>query len=227
MQVDLSEAFDPMKPFKVIGIGLNKTGTKTLAACLKQLGYENHVSARRDLLAQYRKGQLEEIVDVVDQNETCADWPFPLAYKELFFHYRDGARYILTTRKDPAAWLDSLKRHSLRTPPDLHCRNLAFGCSYPHGLEQFHLDFYRGHNDDVVRFFARHDASHLLLEVSWDCGDGWGELCAFLGEPVPPSAFPHENKGTRPIPENIRRENIIRINQQLRALCATFRSTSP
>jgi hypothetical protein len=207
-----------MRPLKVIGIGLNKTGTKSLAACLKTLGYKKNVSIRRDLLVQYKNGYLEDIFKVVDENETFEDWPFPLIYKELFFRYGDNARYILTKRKDALSWLDSLKRHSLTTPPDEHCRLLSFGYNYPHGLETYHLDFYCRHNSDVAAFFADQNATHLLLEASWDTGDGWEKICSFLGQPVPVSGFPHENRGTQQIPEDIRKENLARINKQLRSL---------
>ena len=108
-----------------------------------------------------------------------------------------------------------MKRHSLRTHPDKHCRLLAYGYSYPHGLEKYHLEFYENHNFSVRRFFRKHNAEHLLLEISWDSGDGWEELCHFLHEPVPSLPLPHENKGSRQIPAEIERENQLRIDQQL------------
>ena len=207
-----------MKDFKVIGIGLNKTGTKTLRACLNALGYQKHVSVRPDLLVKFRGGHLDDVFDVVEKNQSFEDWPYPLMYRELFFRFGDGARYILTKRINGAAWLNSLKRHCLRTAPDGHLRLLAYGHNYPHGLEEYHLNFYDRHNHDVVEFFKKHDAEHLLLEVSWDSGDRWEKLCRFLGRPIPALPFPHENTGDTNIPEDIERENQIRINQQLRAL---------
>ena len=35
-----------------------------------------------------------------------------------------------------------------------------------------------------------------LLNVCWETGSGWQELCAFLGKPVPEIPFPHENKAS-------------------------------
>lgn len=208
-----------MKPFKVIGVGLNKTGTTTLSKCLGMLGYQRHVSVRRDLMAKYREGYLDEVFKVVEQNESFEDWPWPLMYKELFFRFGDRVRYVLTTRKSADAWLDSLKRHSLRTTPDKHLRLLAYGYNYPHGVEKHHLDFYRKHNEEVKKFFEDHNAQHLLLELSWDAGDGWEKLCHFLSEPIPALDFPHENKGSQPIAKEIEEENLRRIGQQLSLLC--------
>src|SRR5271167_1866475 len=208
-----------MENIKVVGIGLNKTGTTTLAECLRILGYKKHVSFRRDLLAEYRQGLLENAFRVIEENESFADWPFPLMYREIFFRFGDKARYILTKRVSALKWLESLKRHSLRTQPDKHSRLLAYGYNYPHGVEKYHLDFYEKHCFEVAKFFEHHNSKRLLLEVSWDAGDEWAKLCEFLDKPKPDSPFPHEKKGSAPIPSEIESENRIRIAQQLSLLC--------
>lgn len=207
-----------MAGVKIFGIGLNKTGTTTLAKCLAELGFQDHVSVRRDLLGKYREGRLNEIFSVVDAHQTFEDWPWPLMYKELFFRYGENGRYVLTKRRTPQVWLDSLKRHSLRTPIGKHCRLLAYGYNYPHGVEGYHLGFYEEHNRDVRNFFKYHGAEHLLLEISFDSGDGWSELCGFLGMPSPSELLPHENKGSVAIPAELEYENSLRINEQLSLL---------
>src|SRR5579859_2611094 len=102
---------------KIFGIGLNKTGTTTLGACLTRLGYR-HGSCRRDLLIAYREGRLDEIFAETDRLDSFEDWPYPLIYRELFFRYGEGAKFILTRRATPRIWLRSLMRHALRTNPD-------------------------------------------------------------------------------------------------------------
>lgn len=207
-----------MKPVKVFGIGLNKTGTKSLQSALRMLGFERHQSCRHDLLAAFRAGRLQEVFAVTDANESFEDWPYPLLFRELYARYTDRARYILTTRRTPATWLDSLKQHALRTPPDGHARILAYGHAYPHGLEREYLALYDRHITDVRAFFAHHGASHLLLEVCWETGDGWRELCPFLNEPIPAVPFPFENKGDTPIPPDIHAANLQRIAAQMKSL---------
>lgn len=202
--------------YKVFGIGLNKTGTKTLAAALKHLGFRQHISVRRDLLALYRRGYVEDIFKVIEDNEIFEDWPFPLMYREIYYRYGNNARFVLTKRKSSNAWLDSLKQHSLRTPPDEQCRLLAYGYNYPHGLEQYHIKFYEMHNENVTQFFNQHNSSSLLLEASWDSGDGWSKLCSFLNVQIPDIAFPHKNKGLEIKNDmGIESENLARIQQQL------------
>lgn len=203
---------------KIFGVGLNKTGTTTLAKCLDVLGCGKPVSCRGDLLGKFREGRLDEIFSVVELNDTFEDWPWPLMYQELFYRYGDSARYVLTQRSSANSWLDSLKRHSLRTPIDGHCRLLAYGYNYPHGLEEYHLSFYEKHNREVREFFSKNNADHLLLEISFDSGDGWEKLCNFLGKPIPSVPFPHENKGSNPIQTKIEKLNKERIEEQLKLL---------
>jgi hypothetical protein len=203
---------------KIVGIGLNKTGTTTLAACLKSLGYQRHVTVSAKLLASYRNGNIEDIFRVVEANDTFEDWPFPLAFKEIFYRFGERARFVLTTRKDARTWVESLKTQSLRTPPQGHLRLLAYGYNYPHGLEQEHMAIYERHNEEVRAFFRHHRSEHLLLEVCWERGDGWPELCGFLGVPVPSRDFPHQHKGSAPVAKRREAVNLAQIDQQLKLL---------
>lgn len=204
---------------KLFGIGLNKTGTSTLGACARLLGFR-HVSCRRDLLIRLRQGSLDELFAVCDAHDSFEDWPYPLAYRELFERYGDGARYVLTVRRSPEAWLRSLKNHALLTQPDAHCRLLAYGHAYPHGFEREHLAFYERHNAEVVAFFRERGASHLLATLCWEEGHGWPELCRLLGEPVPDLPFPHANRTRREALESqpLYEANAMRIREQLRLL---------
>ncbi len=207
------------KDLKIFGLGLNKTGTSTLAGCFKLLGIERHLSCRNDLLEKYRKGDIDGIFDVVDQFQSFEDWPYPLMYKELFSRYKDNALFVLTVRESVEKWLESLKRHSLRTHPTFHSRNLAYGYPYPHGYEKEHSEIYENHNRTVKDFFSAEGRSHQLLEVCWERGDGWNELCPFLDVPVPPTPLPHENSADHAaVDRNRLEENSRNIQQQLEEL---------
>jgi hypothetical protein len=202
---------------KVFGIGLNKTGTTTLAACLKILGYDRQCGYSHDLLEQYRSGNLELIFATLDAHDSFEDWPYPLMYREIFARYGKTARYVLTKRSSADKWLSSLKRHSLRTDPDRYSRQLVYGYHYPHGFEAEHIAIYTSPNEGVVDFFQERTASDVLLEICWEQGDGWQELCQFLKLPVPACPFPHENSGMLPIPTFREAENRRRIDQQMRS----------
>ncbi len=87
---------------KVFGIGLNKTGTKTLGACLVHFGY-NHKSVDAPAFELYKKGDLNGLFEIIDKYDSFEDWPWPLIYKEIDEKFRDS-KFILTTRKTPEIW---------------------------------------------------------------------------------------------------------------------------
>ncbi|MEO1000447.1 MAG: sulfotransferase [Pseudomonadota bacterium] len=181
------------KPFRVVGIGLNKTGTTSLKLALTELGWR-HMKRTPRLFKHWRQGNLDALFAEAEAFESFEDWPWPLAFREAYARWGDGARYILTRRKSPEAWVESLKRHALRTPPDRNPRKRIFGHDYPHGKEAEHIVFYQSHLEEVRAFFAAPERRPLFAELSWDDGDGWAELCAFLREQAPDLPFPHGNR---------------------------------
>jgi FkbM family methyltransferase len=182
----------PARP-KVFGIGLGKTGTTSLAEAFEALGFR-HAPPQVPLLLQYREGRIGEIVAEAEPWESFDDFPWPLVYRELAEAYPD-ARFVLTLRESPEAWIESLVAHAGRTGESVF-KEIAYGYALPFGHEEHHLDLYRRHEADVRAFFA--DRPDRLLVVSWDAGGGWDELCDFLGLPVPDRPFPWANQD----PEN-------------------------
>jgi hypothetical protein len=128
---------------KIFGIGLHKTGTTTLGKCFRTLGF-SHMSCRKDLLLQFRQGQLEDIFSEIDKYQSFEDWPYPLMYRELAEHYPD-AKFVLTLRKNEDVWLESFNRHSLRRSPTQNAQKLAYGVSYTFGNEDYLKTLYSNH----------------------------------------------------------------------------------
>ena len=187
------------KTHKVFGIGLNKTGTSSLKVALRRLGYD-HSPRRNALLRDMFDGDMSSIYADAETYESFEDWPWPLVYKEIFAKYGDSARYILTRRATPDIWLNSIRKHAERVKAKMYRRKI-FGYAYPHGVEQVYLDFYTRHLVEVRQFFADNNASHLLCELCWEEGDGWLELCDFLGEPLQKSDFPNSNSSMNAEPD--------------------------
>ena len=173
---------------KIFGIGLNKTGTKTLGSCLEMLGY-NHHSYDEDLTRDYIFGKMDRIWEAADRYESFEDWPWPLMYEELAQRYPD-ARFILTVRASPEIWLRSLARHATRVPPQEHVDRLIYGYNYPEVAANEYLAFYERHNREVLAKLG-----DRCLAICWENGDGLAELSRFLGRPVPGGSLPHENAG--------------------------------
>jgi len=206
---------------KVFGIGLNKTGTTTLGECLTTLGYR-HQSYSSAALDAFVHGRVDQVVEMTRNFDSCEDWPWPLAWRELYAHYGDDARFILTTRASPQIWVESLKKHALNTHPTRAMRPLIFGHYYPHGYEAEHIAAYERHNDAVRDFFAR-EAPHALLELCWENGDRWDRLCSFLGHDVPDRPFPHIRPRATGVDPAIRAQNQAQIDRQLAELAAGHR----
>lgn len=180
---------------KIFGIGLNKTGTTTLAACFRELGFR-HTSCNLRLMQCVDRGDLAPVFDHADRYDSFEDWPWPLLYQELDRRY-DDAKFVLTRRSSASVWFNSLKRHALRTGPTEY-RSIAYGHFMPLGKREEHIAIYRRHNSAVRSYFSRRDDK--LIEICWEEGDGWDELCSFIGVPAPQHELPHENKGRSKLP---------------------------
>ena len=157
---------------KVFGLGLSKTGTSTLRACLHELGYRN-VGYRSDLLLDWSVGRFDRIWSTIDANDSFQDWPVPLLYSDLMKRFGGDAFYILTVRKDAATWLESLKKHALLQPPDrARFRKIAYGIEYPQLDEAGQLARYEQHNTAVIQLASELGLSDRLRVFCWERGDG-------------------------------------------------------
>lgn len=183
----------PASP-KVVGIGWAKTGTTTLGAALRTLGYD-HCSTRLDLVVPATIGRLEPVLEVVERHESFDDWPWPLLYAEIDAAF-PGSRFVLTTRA-PDRWLASYRNMVRRQPPTspelAGIRTAIYGRDPEQLTDDELVGIVADHQAAVRRHFA--DRPSSLLEVDWAAGAGWEELCTFLDRSVPEAPFPHENRG--------------------------------
>lgn len=177
---------------KVLGIGLNRTGTTTLGVCLRHWGF-NHRACDHAAFELWRTGRYDELLSVVRQYDSFEDWPWPLIYREIDEAF-PGTKFILTRRKDPQTWFDSLCRHAERIGPTDY-RESIYGHAMPHGHREEYIAFYERHNEAVRAYFR--DRPDDFLEVCWEQGDGWDELSSFLGLQRPDLPFPHANQTPR------------------------------
>jgi hypothetical protein len=176
---------------KIIGVGLNKTGTTTLGACFKILGFR-HLSMRRDLVMAWRDGRLDKIFAETDRYDSFEDWPYPLIYRELAERYTD-AKFILTVRASPEIWLESISSHALRIAATGEVRKLIYGAAFPQNAPEQYLAVYDRHNREVLDFLG-----DRVRKLCWETGDGWSELCSFIDVPQPDMPMPWQNRAARP-----------------------------
>ena len=178
-----------MKP-KVIGIGLNKTATKSLAQCLEAMGYNNQTYSLR-AFSQYQQQDWPSLFSLMDQFDSFEDWPWPLMYKEIDQQYPD-AKFILTTRSTADVWYRSLCKMAVRMGPLKDFEQAIYGYAMPQGHRDEHLAFYETHNRDVREYFASRPGK--LLEICFDHTVSMKSLCDFLDQPFIDFIPPHANK---------------------------------
>ena len=174
---------------KVVGIGLSKTGTTTLREVFRVLGFE-YVGFDGELTNAVLDGETRSALEVLDPYEAAANFPWALMYREI-----DAAcsntRFVLTVRRDSQTWLKSLHSQAKKRPNSAY-RERIYGCRNLRGHEDRLLKYYENHNQQVRDYFARRPKA--LLELCWETGAGWHELCEFLEVPIPMAPFPHANR---------------------------------
>ena len=174
---------------KIFCIGFQKTGTSTIRDALRLLGYRV-CSVRYHLIGPIRRGDFAPVEEVIAEFDAFQDNPWPLIFRELDAAH-PGSRFIMTIR-DEAPWLRSVVNH-LGVLPD-RMQKLVYGHGAPGGYEDVVLARYRRHNDEVFAYFA--DRPDDILVVDFSKGDGWAEICDFLGCDVPAVPLPHANART-------------------------------
>ena len=183
---------------KVFVIGLSKTGTTSINAALARLGltawhWANPITRQMLTLADAELADaLSDIPCAAMMADLAARWP--------------SARFILTQRPQEG-WQASMRRHfdfgGQETLAGMRAW-LARPGGWPHGerFHALHTAFYTRHAD-LAAAQAAHEAAvdacfagqqGRLLRFNLFGGHGWGELCGFLGLPVPDAPFPHENR---------------------------------
>lgn len=176
-----------MRRPKVFGIGFHKTGTKTLAAALGQLGYK--VAGPNGVRNPKIKDEVYSMAfQLVAQYDAFQDNPWPIIYRELDVKY-PGSKFILTLRPTES-WIRSVVQHfgTSSTP----MREWIYGVGYPKGNEDIYISRYERHNREVIEHFRSRPHDLLVLRIAE--GEGWLRLCNFLGHEIPAADFPHLNK---------------------------------
>lgn len=170
---------------KVIGVGLNKTGTKTLGYYLKHWGFR-HKTYDLDAFNLYRAGQIDELLEMMTEYDSFEDWPWPLMFRQIDERFPD-ARFVLTVRRSDEVWYRSLCNMAVRMGPFHRYEKHIYGYAMPQGRRHEHLQYYRQHNQAVEDLFR--DRPSKLIKVCWETGDNAQTLADFLGitaEQIPP-----------------------------------------
>jgi hypothetical protein len=197
-----------MEEEKIFGIGLSRTGTTSLTAAFKVLEYRSiHYPGfyfKNLLTVKIAENELENY-------ETLTDVPVAYIFKELDVQY-PNAKFILTVRDDES-WLKSVRKFFTRPegnsskgrlvdflrclkPKNKHWRRVYVLRHLVYGAFKFndrkYLKGYQRHNAEVQDYFKGRENKLLVVNLIKE-ENKWDKICAFIGKPIPETAFPHKN----------------------------------
>jgi hypothetical protein len=176
---------------KVFGIGLNKTGTRSLAAAMRILGYrtlhkgDNATSALVDLALTEGMPLLSHIGERYD---AYFDVHAIVKSYALLDRQYPGSKFILTTR-GLDGWLLSREKH-VHANQERAAHGDYCGTWLTIDRDAWTAEWHEHHAAVRSHFAGRDD----LIEMNVVGGDGWDVICPFLGRPTPRSGFPWENR---------------------------------
>lgn len=190
---------------KIFGVGLSKTGTNSLTAALRELGYDAvHWKVTKTMFEYAPGGSFEFDYDRIADHDAFTDLPIARAFRELDARF-PNAKFVLTSR-DEEAWLRSARKHfhELVSPEALKRKVVE-----PSKADLLARDVYgaylwdrdtfaagrRRHEQSVRDYFAERPDD--LLEITTGAETAYGDLCDFLGHPRVDKAFPHEFKSAK------------------------------
>jgi hypothetical protein len=178
---------------KCFGIGLSRTGTKSLNEALCRLGIRAvHFPMDALSASEVIAGRPYSLLRWCDG---LTDLQAALRYRELDAQY-PGSKFILTVR-EKTSWLESCRKHCLRYRPEDQPQPVR-GM-----IETQHLKMYGIIDFDATKWSAAYDRhvrevrEHFrgrndLLVMDITAGEGWSRLCPFLGKPIPNRPFPRD-----------------------------------
>ena len=194
---------------QVIGAGLGRTGTNSLKLALERLlggpcYHMYELMQNPEHGAHWERAVAGQPVDwdtLFAGYKAGVDWPVCAFWREISVAYPD-ALVLLSTRKTPEAWWDSMSRTIV---PILEAPPLAASAEEQRGMQTIH-EMMRtrftpewGKPEAAIAAYERQAAEVRATVpperlIDWQPSQGWGPICEGLGLEVPSEPFPHENR---------------------------------
>ncbi|HBE21639.1 MAG TPA: hypothetical protein DEG17_06065 [Cyanobacteria bacterium UBA11149] len=181
---------------KVFGIGLSRTGTKSLTISLNKLGFNIvHYPNDSQTLHEFMAGNYD--LSILQDCDGITDITVAAYYAQLDRLF-PNSKFILTVR-DKESWLKAVEAHWHNKPifdtnPENQdkMRLRRFLRLAVYGTYTFNADrlayVYDLHHKNVLDYFKDRPESFLVLNICG--GEGWEVLCPFLDKPILREEFP-------------------------------------
>ena len=220
---------------KIICVGYSKSGTKSMAKALSELGfvvhdYENHLNLNLDNYIALLKGEEHEnlLKEMYENVDAVVAFPAYIVWYKIFKKF-PNSKVILTSRESYDVWYKSFEKtfkltnfskprstkfiHSLMsktwskiyTLKELGWTRLNYELRTTAHLKESWIDSLKLHEASVKQLVPKDQF------FCFKTGEGWERLCQFLNKEPPKTDFPKENVTvgeTIPFIENSRRFEI-------------------
>lgn len=200
---------------KIFCIGSGKTGTTSMKAALKTLGYRMGDQATAELLIEaWAVRAFDPVIAYCHSADAFQDIPFCLDYTYVALDQAfPGSKFVLTVRTSSAEWFESMVRSHTRivgrnrvpTADDLkafpyrhvgwiwRAHTLIYGCDESSLFDRdLYVRQYESHAAGVCDYFRHRPGDLLVLDLS--VSGAMDRLCEFLGRPSAGLAMPHLNR---------------------------------
>ena len=170
---------------KILGVGLSRTGTRSLAEALRILGYNTLHWAPERLRDTVDGNTAKPEVRKYDDVDAVVDIPAAYFWRELDREY-PGLKFILTVRERDS-WLESVAKHYARIGPvDPNLQAMVYGSTKV--IPWLYWRHYVTHTGTLMKTFGPDRL--LVMDILQD--PSWQRLCWFLNKPIPDVPFPHK-----------------------------------
>ena len=202
---------------KIFCIGANKTGTTSIKAALKEMGFI--VAPQRPaekMIDQWPKRDFQKLIKFCKYSgEAFQDAPFSFPYTYVVLDYFfSNSKFILTIRNNAEQWYKSLTNFHAKmwgengripTKKDLQNANYLYKGSPWFGNRQLFntpedepykkdvlIDYYETHNKNVIDYFRHRSKDLLIINVAKK--GAYQKLASFLKINTKKTEFPWENR---------------------------------
>jgi len=200
---------------KVFCVGKNKTGTSSMEAAFRELGYTIGDQRLAERLTQdYINGDFRRIFRYCMTAQAFQDVPFswPGTFRAMDERF-PRSKFVLTVRNNPEQWYCSLGQFLAKLFGDgekatasdlrrsdyvykgwaLEAVTISLGTSVEDPLnKELSIAAYNRHNSEVCEHFNGRPDQLLVLNVAEP--GAYHRLCEFLGKPGIDREFPWENR---------------------------------
>ena len=172
---------------KVFVIGINKTGTTSLAEALRILGYDHfstYFNKRPDIVDWRRKGDYRRLIRWARKFDSFDDGPWynPDVIEKMDVAF-PGSKFILLNR-DENEYMKSYLTYFARRPNVKTLKN-----------PDLIIEEFRRHRSWCLEYFTGRDEDFLDLYVKDE--NAFQRLSLFLDRPFIAMRLPHKNKTTK------------------------------